>query len=136
MERVYKSPESPQTIEKLESSADHDLGNNQNAKPNIHLINTSLLYQKDHSYGLRGNVCTDHRYFHEEFLFLSKELDNKQKPIDNLLNIINYMRRNSDKPGKNFYETTNPRFVQINATAGERRFETQNRNNLTIENNT
>ena len=46
------------------------------------------------------------------------------------------MRRNSNKPGKNFYETTNPRFVQINATAGERRFETQNRNNLTIENNT
>ena len=45
------------------------------------------------------------------------------------------MYRNSNKPGNNFYETTNVQSVQINATAGERRFQTQNRNNLTVENN-
>ena len=39
------------------------------------------------------------------------------------------MYRNSNEPGNNFYETTNGRTVQINATAAERRFQTQNRNN-------
>ena len=111
MERVYKSPELPKTIEKLESSADHD------------------------SCGLSSNVCTGHRFFHEELLFLRKELDDKQKAIDNLLNIINHMYRNSNEPGNNFYETTNAQSVQINAITGERRFQTQNRNNLTVENN-
>ena len=36
------------------------------------------------------------------------------------------MYRNSNEPGNNFYETTNTQSVQINATAGERRFQTQN----------
>ena len=43
VERVHKSPELPKTIEKLESSADHDLGNIQNTTPSMHLINASLL---------------------------------------------------------------------------------------------
>ena len=67
-------------------------------------------------------------FFHEEVLFLRIELDNKQKTIGNLLN-INYMRRNSNEPCNNFYKTTNAQTVQINAAAGERRFQTQNRNN-------
>ena len=45
------------------------------------------------------------------------------------------MHRNSNEPGNNFYKTTNAQTVQINATAGERRFQTQNRNNLIVENN-
>ena len=111
VERVHKSSELPKTIEKLESSADHD------------------------SCGFCSNICTDHRFFHQEVLFLRKELDNKQKTIDNLLNIITHMYRNSNEPGNNFYENKNAQSVQINATAGERRFQTQNRNNLTVENN-
>ena len=69
VERVHKSPELPKTIEKLESSADHDLGNIQNATPSMHLINTPLLYREDNSYELSSNVCTDHRFFHGEVLF-------------------------------------------------------------------
>ena len=38
------------------------------------------------------------------------------------------MYRSSSKPGNNFYENMNAQSVQINATAGERRFQTQNRN--------
>ena len=57
------------TIEKLESPADHDLGNIQNATPSMHLINTPLLYRKDSSCGLSSNVCTEHRFFHKEILF-------------------------------------------------------------------
>ena len=34
-----------------------------------------------------------------------KELYNKQKTTDILLNIINYMDRNSNEPGKHFYKT-------------------------------
>ena len=74
MERVHKSPELRKTIEKLESSVDHDLGNIQNATPSMHLINTPLLYRKDNSCELSSNVCTDHMSFHEEVLFLTKVL--------------------------------------------------------------
>ena len=45
------------------------------------------------------------------------------------------MHRNSKEPGNNFYKTTNSQTVQINATTGELRFQTQNRNNLIVENN-
>ena len=45
------------------------------------------------------------------------------------------MQRNSKKPGKYFYKNMNPQSVQINAAAGER-FETQNRNNPTVQNST
>ena len=118
------------------SSADHDLGNIQNATPSMYLINTPLLYRKDNSCGLSSsNACTGNRFFHGKVFFLRKELDNKQKTIDNLLNIINSMHRNSDEAGNNFYETENAQSVQINATGVERRFQTENRNNLTVENN-
>ena len=123
VERVHKSPELPKTIEKLESSADHDLGNIQNATPSIHMLNPPLLYRKDNSCGLSSNVCTDLRFFHEEVLFLRKELDNKQKKIDNLLNIISYMHRNTNEPGNNFYKITNAQTVSINTTARERCFQ-------------
>ena len=61
VERVHKSPESPKTIEKLESFADHDLGNIKNVTQSMHLINTPLLYRKDNSGGHSSNVCTNDR---------------------------------------------------------------------------
>ena len=135
VERVHKSPALPKTIKKLESSADHDLGNIQNVTPSMYPINTPLLYQKDNSCGHSSNVCTEDRFFSRRCPFLRKELDNKQKTIDNLLNTINYMHRNSNEPGNNFYKNTNAQPVQINTKAGER-FKTQNRNNLPVENST
>ena len=45
------------------------------------------------------------------------------------------MHRNLNEPGNNFYKTTNDQAVQNSATAGERRFQTQNRNNSAVENN-
>ena len=59
--RVHKSPESPKIIEKLESFADHDLGNIKNVTQSMHLINTTLLYLKDNSGGHSSNVCTNDR---------------------------------------------------------------------------
>ena len=84
VERIHKSPEFPKTIEKVESSADHDLENIQNAIPSMHLIKTPLPYRKDNSHELSSHLGTGHRFFHEEVRFLRKELDNKQKAIDNL----------------------------------------------------
>ena len=69
MERVYKSPELPKTVEKLESSAYHDLGNIQNTTTNMNLTNTTLLYREDNSCGLSGNACNDHMFFHKGVLF-------------------------------------------------------------------
>ena len=135
VERVHKSPELSKTIKKLESSADHDLGNIQNTTPSMHLINTPPLYRKDNLCRLSSNICTDHRFFHEVVPFLGKQLDNKQKTINNLLNVVNYMHKNSNEPGNNSYKTANARSVQINATAGERSFQTQKKNNLTVKNN-
>ena len=82
VERVHKTLESPKTIENLESSADHDLGNIQNAIPSKY-----------------------------EVSFLRKKLSNKQKIIDNLSNIINYMHKNSNWSGDNFYKNTNGQLV-------------------------
>ena len=36
------------------------------------------------------------------------------------------MLRNSNEPGNNFCKTTNAQTVHVNATTGERRFQTQN----------
>ena len=75
----------------------------------------------------------------KEFINLSNYL--KQSKNQNLLQTRSwkYSKRNtkhaSDKYEK-FYETTNVQSGQINATAGERHFQRQNRNNLTVENNT
>ena len=135
MERVHKSPELPKTLEKLKSSAHHDLGNIHNATPSMHLINTPLLYRKDNSRGLSSSVCTDLGFSTKKSFFLRKELENKQKTIDNLLN-INYMHPNSNEPGNNSYKTANAQSGQINATSGEQHFQMQNRNNLTVGNNT
>ena len=131
MEKVHKSPESPKAIEKLESFADQAPGNIQNVTPNMPPIDTPLLYRKDNLDGHSSNVCTDDRIFHEEVLFLRRELDNKQKTIDSLLNIINYMHTNSNKSGENIYKNTNAHPIQINGTAEE-----QGNNNLTAEDNT
>ena len=48
---------------------------------------------------------------------------------------MNYTHRNLNEPGNNFCETTNAQSVQINATAGERHFQTRSKNNLAVENN-
>ena len=69
VEGVHKSPKLPQNNRKTRIPADHDLGNIQNTTPSMHLINTPLLYRKDSSCGLSSNVCTEHRFFHEEILF-------------------------------------------------------------------
>ena len=68
--------------------------------------NSVYIYRKDNLDGHSSNVCTEDRFFYEEILFLRKELDHKQKTIDNLSKII----------------------IQINATAEE-----QGRNNVTVD---
>ena len=60
-------------------------------------INAPQLYQKDNSDGHSSNVYTGDRLFYEEIHFLRRELGHKQKTIDNLLKIINYMHRNSNE---------------------------------------
>ena len=56
-------------------------------------------------------------FFNEEILFLRTELDHKQKTIDNLLKIINYMHTNSNESGENIHKNTNTQPIQINVTA-------------------
>ena len=90
-------------------------------------INTPLLYRKDNLDGHSSNVCTDDRFFYEEILFLRRELDHKQKTINNLVKIINYMHTNSNESGENIHKNTNTQPIQINATAEE-----QGRNNVTV----
>ena len=56
-------------------------------------------------------------FFNEEILFLRRELDHKQKGIDSLLKIINYMHTNSNESGENIHKNTNTQPIQINVTA-------------------
>ena len=127
MEKAHKSPESRKAIKKLESFAHQAPGNFQNITPNMPTINTPQLYRKDNLDGHSSNVCTDDRFFYEEILFLRRELDHKQKTINNLVKIINYMHTNSNESGENIHKNTNTQPIQINATAEE-----QGRNNVTV----
>ena len=79
-------------------------------------INRPLLYRKDNLDGYSSNVCTDDRFLYEEIL---RELDHKQKTINNLLKIINYMHANSNESGENINKNTNTQPIQINATTEE-----------------
>ena len=83
VQKAHKSPESPKAVKKLESFAHQ------------------IYYWKDKLDGHSSNVCPDDRFFYEEILFLRKELDHKQKTIDNLLKIINHMNTNSNESGEN-----------------------------------
>ena len=51
-------------------------------------------------------------FFKTKLFFLRKELDNKQKPIEHLLSIINNMHTNPNKSGENFYKNSNAQPVQ------------------------
>ena len=83
VQKAHKSYESPKAVKKLESFAHQ------------------IYYWKDKLDGHSSNVCPDDRFFYEEILFLRKELDHKQKTIDNLLKIINHMNTNSNESGEN-----------------------------------
>ena len=67
-------------------------------------------------------------FFMKKSSNLRKELDHKQKTIDNLLKIINQMHANSNESGENIHKNTNTQSIQMNATAEE-----QSRNNVTID---
>ena len=67
-------------------------------------------------------------FFMKKSSNLRKELDHKQKTIDNLLKIINQMHANSNESGENIHKNANTQSIQINATAEE-----QGRNNITID---
>ena len=67
VERVHKSPESPKSIKKPESFAEHDLENIKIVTLSMHLINTLMLYRKDNLGGHSSNVCTDVRFFKKSF---------------------------------------------------------------------
>ena len=71
----------------------------------MHLVNIPLLYRKDDSGGHSSNP------------FLREELYNKQKIIDNLLNILNYMHTNSNKSGEDFHKNTSADPIHINTKA-------------------
>ena len=90
--------------------------------------NSVYIYRRDNLDGHSSNVCTENRFFYEEILFLRKELDHKQKSIDNLSKIINHMHTNSNESGENIHKNTNTQPIQINATAEE-----QGRNNVTVD---
>ena len=113
---------------KLESFAHQVPGNFENITPNMPAINTPLLYRKDNLDGHSSNACADNRFFYEEILFLRKDLDHKQKTIDNLLKIINHMHANSKKSRENIHKNMNSQPIQINTTTKE-----QGRNNITVD---
>ena len=113
---------------KLESFAHQVPGNFEDITPNMPAINTPLLYRKDNLDGHSSNAYADNRFFYEEILFLRKDLDHKQKTIDNLLKIINHMHANSKKSRENIHKNMNSQPIQINTTTKE-----QGRNNITVD---
>ena len=66
--------------------------------------------------------------FYQKNPFLRKELDHKQKTINNLLKIMNHMHANSNESGENIHKNTNTQPIQMNVTSEE-----QSRNNITVD---
>ena len=62
-------PQSPKSIKKPKSFAEHDLENIKIVTLSMHLINTLMLYRKDNLGGHSSNVCTDVRFFKKKSFF-------------------------------------------------------------------
>ena len=78
------------------------------------------------------------KFLQEEIAFLRKELDNKQKIIDNLINLLNGVTTKHDET--NFsckslqIKTTSEKASHINETISSDRFSSvQNKNKLNVE---
>ena len=95
-----KSVATPDTLQNLKDVIDSDLGGIHSATPIIHCVKTPLLQTEGTSPSVGVNYLTDDILWREEILFLRRELENKQKTIDKLFNIL---RNNNNEVTKQFF---------------------------------
>ena len=95
-----KSAATPDTSQNLKDAIDSDLGGIHSATPIIHCVKTPLLQTEGTSPSVGVNYLTDDILWREEILFLRRELENKQKNIDKLFNIL---RSNNNEVTKQFF---------------------------------
>ena len=95
-----KSVATPDTSQNLEDAIDSDLGGIHSATPIIHCVKTPSLQTKGTSPSVGVNYLADDILWREEILFLRRELENKQKTIDKLFNIL---RNNNNEITKQFF---------------------------------
>ena len=104
-----KSVATPDTSQNLKDAIDSDLGGIHSATPIIHCVKTPLLQTEGTSPSVGVNYLTDDILWREEILFLRRELENKQKTIDKLFDIL----------CNNNNEVTKQFFLQNNSDAKE-----------------
>ena len=95
-----KSVATPDTSQNLEDAIDSDLGGIHSATPIIHCVKTPSLQTEGTSPSVGVNYLADDILWREEILFLRRELENKQKTIDKLFNIL---RNNNNEIKNNFF---------------------------------
>ena len=95
-----KSVATPDTSQNLKDAIDSDFGGIHSATPIIHCVKTPLLHTEGTSPSVGVNYLTDDVLWREEILFLRRELENKQKTIDKLFNIL---RNNNNEVTKQFF---------------------------------
>ena len=136
-------PSSPQTIEK----ARKDIENENIELENIQ-INTPLLNYRDtpqlrnhqrkieNAHLNKSTYCLD-KFLQKEISLLRKELDNKQKMIDNLIDLLNGVTTKRDETS--FYckslqtKNTSEKACHINETISSNKFSiAQNKNQLNV----
>ena len=95
-----KSVTTPDNSQNLEDVTDSDFGEVYSATPIIHCVKTPSLHTKGTRPSVGANYLADDSFWREEILFLRSELENKQKTIDKLFNIL---RNNNNEITKQFF---------------------------------
>ena len=95
-----KSVTTPDNSQNLEDVTDSDFGEVHSATPIIHCVKTPSLHTKGTRPSAGANYLADDSFWQEEILFLRSELENKQKTIDKLFNIL---RNNNNEITKQFF---------------------------------
>ena len=100
-----KSVTTPDTTQNLEDVTDSEFGGVHSATPIIHCVKTPPLHTKDTRPSVGVNYLADDSFWREEILFLRRELENKQKTIDKLFNIL---RNDNNEITRQFFPDNNP----------------------------
>ena len=132
---------SPKTIEKVRKDIQKENFEPENIRKSTPLLNHYDTPQprnhqrKIENTHLNKSPCCLDNFLQEEIGFLRKELDKKQKIVDNVINLLNSVTTKRDKTNSSCkslqIKTTSEKASRINETISSNRFSTaQNKNQL------
>ena len=105
-----KSVATPDISQNLEDAIDSNFGGIHSAIPIIHCVEIPSLQTKSSSPSVGVNYLADDILWRQEILLLRRELENKQKIIDKLFNILS---NNNNEITKQFFLYNNSKEKEL-----------------------